>query len=317
MKFQELFHGCLEVVETENGYFPVRFTPGQLWVYGEDPNLKIRSLCTAGVFLEFETDAGEVFFAYHALLFARPYIAFDIYENGVLTETVRCPDNSASGEVVYRRRSRGPSKLRIYLPNTAQIVVRDFFAGDCRPVPRKAGKKLLFLGDSITQGMVAESPSLTYTSQLSRCFDADALNQGVGGERFRAETLDSLPGFRPDLILVAYGTNDSTQPESAEEIGRNISAYFQRLRGIFPSPKVAAVTPVWRAECADDPQYEEKLCRISDAVVRSALQTDCAAVDGMSLVPHMARYYQDGIHPNDIGFSQYAIHLIREIRDLL
>lgn len=315
-EMEQVFHHCLSVIRTEEGYYPVRFTEKQLAFYkGLGERFETRSLCTAGVTMEFTTSAKEISFSYQAERFARPYIAFDIYENDILRASVRRPDGSESGVVRYQLAGIG-SKICIYLPNLCKVSISNLDLGNFSPCVAKGKRKLLFLGDSITQGMMAQSPSMAYPSQLSRILEADILNCGVGAERFRKENLDdSLRGW-PDRVFVAYGTNDSTQIDSLEEIGQNIVGYFAELRRIFPQEPVTVITPTWRGEYGDDAQYAQKLDAVRGLIGREAEKYRCRVVDGFRLVPHLPEYFGDGyLHPNDLGFSQYALNYFMQEKD--
>ncbi len=308
-EIEQVFHHCRAVVRTEHGYYPARFTEKQLAFYkGLGERFETRSLCTAGVTMEFTTSAKEISFCYHAEHFARPYVAFDIYENDILRAAVRQPDGSETGTVRYQLAGEG-SKICVYLPNLCKTSISDLNLGNFSPCLTKGKQKLLFLGDSITQGMVAQSPSMAYPSQLSRILEADILNCGVGAERFRKGNLDEALRGWPDKIFVAYGTNDSTQIDSLEEIGRNIAEYFAELRRIFPEEPVTVITPTWRIEAAEDAQYAEKLDAIRGLIGKEAEKRRCRLVDGSRLVPHLPEYFADGyLHPNDLGFSQYVLN---------
>ena len=57
-EMEQVFHHCLSVIRTEEGYYPVRFTEKQLAFYkGLGERFETRSLCTAGVTMEFTTSA--------------------------------------------------------------------------------------------------------------------------------------------------------------------------------------------------------------------------------------------------------------------
>lgn len=313
---EKLFHGCLEVVESDSGYFPVRFTPGQLWNYGENQFFKDRSLCTAGITMDFVSSQQIVSFTYRALLFVRPFLSFDIYEDGVLTETIHRGDQPASGKVEYQRRSVEPSRITIYLPNTAQVILNNLNP-DWKPVPAPCGKRVLFLGDSITQGMVAKSPSITYTNLLARHYSADALNQAIGGDQYRAETLEENLGFNPEVIFVSYGTNDSTIIDSIDQIEGNVVSYYKRLRTIYPCQRIVVITPIWRADYQESPQRRKKLDSVAKIIQQCAQDHGCETVNGLELVPHQTELLEDGtLHPNDAGFREYAKNLINQIDPL-
>jgi hypothetical protein len=86
--------------------------------------------------------------------------------------------------------------LELWLPHSQAGRLLDLRAARppvAAPVPPR--RRLLALGDSITQGMVAAGPAGGYAMQLARLLDADLLNQGVGGHIFDVAGFDrDLPG---------------------------------------------------------------------------------------------------------------------------
>ena len=69
-------------------------------------------------------------------------------------------------------------------------------------------RKLLCFGDSITQGVYSNHPSLSYACRLADLLDADLTNKGIGGDMVFPELVCEREANTPDLITVAYGTND-------------------------------------------------------------------------------------------------------------
>ena len=93
-----------------------------------------------------------------------------------------------------------------------------------------AGKvDLVFIGDSITQGMDARGPASAYAVQLARVLDVELLNQGVGGHIFDLDALDDELPYHPDIITIAYGTNDWSRDTTREEISSRVERYLTRL----------------------------------------------------------------------------------------
>ena len=73
--------------------------------------------------------------------------------------------------------------------------------------PHRFDYKMLFIGDSITQGWASDFDTLSYAYRVSRFFNAESVIQGIGGSYYCEEAFDHIP-FDPDVVLVAYGTND-------------------------------------------------------------------------------------------------------------
>jgi hypothetical protein len=313
MDFSTIFKNCFKVNLTEGGYFPVRFSKKQLEVYKRISLLfEERSLCPSGVVMEFVTDCPEISFCYKVVQLYKPNAAFDIYENDVLCKVFKHNCLSSGGKVVYKRQGAEKSKITIYLPHLAQFIVNNIEIGSFESSNEKE-KKLLFLGDSITQGMTAISPSMTYTSLIARHFNASYLNQAVAGECFREESLDQNLGICPDVVLVAYGTNDVVKVDSIDEIERNICAYFDKLISIYSKSRIYAITPIWR-DFIEDPSYWDKALRVRHLIWDKAQKSGCQMIDGLKLVPHLSTCYFDATtHPNEIGFHQYALNLCNQI----
>ncbi|MDF2722824.1 MAG: GCN5-related N-acetyltransferase, partial [Paenibacillus sp.] len=210
---KSLFTGCLSVVETEEGVTPVRFTERQLSVYAHNERLSVRSRCLAGCRLEMRTDSETIRLDYVRKGFARTAAYFDIWVDGrwaadIGEDKPEQPEGTFSYEIGGNKGA--VKQICIDLPHNAEIVFRSFQLSPgarCEPVGQAHGG-LLCLGDSITQGMDAKHPSSTYAALLARALDLPLLNQGVGGYIFNADSLDENMPFQPQIVTVAFGTND-------------------------------------------------------------------------------------------------------------
>ena len=105
---------------------------------------------------------------------------------------------SSSSPVSYTH--LGQTRIVIYMPATADTHFTDFDLGDYHPVQAPA-RKYLALGCSITQGMEAVSPSITYTNIVKRHYNAQILNLGIGGFYYDPDSLDEELSYDPDIIL--------------------------------------------------------------------------------------------------------------------
>lgn len=313
MDYSAIFKNCLRVIRTEEGYFPIRFTESQLEGYRAAGDLpEVRSLCASGVIMEFVTDIPKLSFSYQVIRPYKPNAVFDIYENDSLCQVVGIPDSSTSGRVVYKRQNSEKSKITIYLPHLTPLTIDEIKIGNYS-LADAAKKKILFLGDSITQGMTSISPSLTYTSLLGRFYHAEILNQAIAGECFQEKYLEKNLGFSPDSVFVAFGTNDVTNIESIVEIQQNIRAYLKKLAHIYGNCQIYAITPIWR-DFADQPLFWDKIKVVRQIIEEEAHKTEIQTVDGLLLVPHLSNYFYDGTtHPNENGFHLYALNLCSQI----
>lgn len=311
----DVFRNCLSVQTLKGQIFhPVRFTHDQLDFYrGLDNFLYERALCTSGITMEFVTSQRMLSFHYRAHSFARDDNTFDIYEEGELVQTVPISVDHPSGIVEFERRSENASKIKIYLPAMACACISDLNLGDYAPVS-PAKTRILFLGDSITQGIHCQHSSMTYPAILGRRLAAETLNQGVGGFYYEQKSLDHKINFDPDIVFIAYGTNDFSLFREVEAIADRASDYYAVVRKLYPQAKVVVIPPIWRADLSSEPERElfQKICA---SIGRLARVCGFDTIDGQILVDHEKAYFSDGyLHPNDQGFLQYADRICNFIK---
>jgi len=308
------FRGTVRVTESDGFFTPHRFTSAQEKHYAAiGEGAYIRARCSAGVSLGFTTSAATLSFDYRADCFSRPYVGFDIYENGYLTAHIEEPDNARSGHIVYECRTAGRHTIEIYLSCLNEVSVGNAdFGVDAEPLPEQA-KKLLFLGDSITQGMTSKCPSLVYPTLYARYIHADLLNHGVGGAKFDVTHLDDMPDVMPDHVFVAYGINDLYQDEALEKQLEKAEIYLRRLRALYPAVGCTVITPVWNERLAEPP-FADRFARYGAELAQIAATLGCHTVDGLKLIPQDPRHFCDGTHPTEQGFALYALGLIGERR---
>lgn len=300
---QTMFRG---VLFTREGY-PCRLTDGaRSFYHGLSPAFADRADCTAGVALRFVTDAGTLYAKFAVQSFCRSQNVVDVYENGVQIGSVRLPDMQYTAEMRFVRKSARRALIELWLPNTCGLELLDCDFGQYETVdlPRR---RLLILGDSIWQGIQSYHPTNAIANQVTLALDADAVNQSVGGAQFFPETLEKLP-WEPDRLLVALGINDAFDPTEAWR--EKLPAYFRKLRALYPETPAAALTPIWNVRMETDDGLYDRTCEIADAIRREAGANHVRVIEGMGMVPHSARFFnEDGVHPNDTGFLRYAVKL--------
>lgn len=315
----EYFHGIVRLWRTDQGLQFSRLTPAQVAYHEQIPAWGIRARCCAGVVLALATDSPVLDIRFTILTACRSYFGIDVEINGILSHGVRVEQGEGTYEGrLFELPDRRRRVVRVYLPNTLEIRLEGICLADgatIAPVPRSA-YKLLCLGDSITQGMDARSPSSPYPVQLARLLGADLLNQGVGGHVFDAASLDAEVPFQPDLVTVAYGTNDWTRGTRVDQLRSNVHGFLARLREIYPPTRtrVAVLSPLWRTVMMDHlPPVDLAVFR--EAILATASQFEgVIPIDGLSLVPGQPWYFADGTHPNDAGFGHYVMNLYRVLR---
>lgn len=317
MEFSKLFHHCTQVVCSDGIYYPQRFSEEMLQFYsGIDEGKEIRARSTAGITMECITDAEEISFSYVSKGFCRDFLAFDIFENDVFMKTIAEPDRSLAGSIRYRKQTAGSVKVTVYLPQCVVIGISDIHMGRWMPVEAPA-KKILFLGDSITQGMVVSSPSQAFPVLISRFLRWDYLNHGVGGYVFDKASLRDLHEIQAHKIVIAYGTNDYHMVNigklSLAALRKKVEEYLDEAIRVFSMEDILVLTPIWRADCTEESWIVFR--QVGDIIKDCALARNLNVIDGLTIVGHDARLYVDGIHPGDWGANMMALNILGALEE--
>ena len=128
-------------------------------------------------------------------------------------------------------------KIQHQMPNPRSI--RNFEA-DKEVAPTPKGPKVLWLGDSITQGYGPLRSACTYVSVANRILNYDIINQGIGGYIYDKKVLMKMEGYTPEKIIVALGTN-----QFKCETMKDIEEYYERLMELYGSSiPVLCITPM-------------------------------------------------------------------------
>ena len=197
----------------------------------------------------------------------------------------------------------------IYLPADATVLVKNFEVN--APVERPVkNEKVLWLGDSITQGFGPLRSSMTYVSVANRLLNYDIVNQGIGGYVYDKKSLMKMDGYQPDKIIVALGTN-----QYGSETMTDVEEYYETLTGIYGNEiPILCISPIWRG---DQPEGYEKFVSFCENVKKIAgSYKNVTVVDGFTLVPHLKEYYLDNLHPNCLGTENYGRNLVEVIRKI-
>ena len=311
-----LSHGALGVGESEGYVSLYRFSETQREYYQQtNPHFFEKALATASVRLETVTDATAMCFSYRAKKTSgRTFCYFDLLVDGVLSAHVGKEIEGADEGTVTLPLPEGTHRVALYFPALFEVRVKDVvLEGATFALPVQKSLSMLALGDSITQGYDAVYPSLSYANVVADTLGATLLNQAIGGEVFNPGVVDGHLGFTPDMVTVAYGTNDYTFRKK-EEIKRDAAEFYARVRRAYPTSKIFAILPIWRADC--DAVTEAGSFEEVRLMVRAAAEAEGLTVlDGLSFVPHLPDFFSDGyLHPNDLGFGCYAKALLSDLK---
>ncbi len=261
-------------------------------------------LATTGIRLDFHTDSPE------AAVETAGGSKYEVLVDGLLTHQFRLGEGNRR---FFFSLPEGEHRVTIVLPSHGEggriRSVETAEGASFRPHTHR--EKILFLGDSITQGWNSVYDSLSFAWQVTLGRDADSVIQGIGGAFFLPESVTDF-GLKPDTVIAAWGTNDFSFFRSAEVLSEKAEETFRRIGSIYGDARIYAVTPTWRRdEKTDRPMGSFALCR--ETVRAAAERQGIAVIDGYALYPHRDEFMADDVHPNDLGFGQYAANLTRMI----
>lgn len=310
-----LFRGNISVKETDGWLQPLRFTEKQLESYKKTEALRIRAASPAGVRFCFHTAAKHISMRYRIEGRARNWAAFDLLGDGQLKDSVVVWDDE--GKIEFALSGDSAVKYEIYLPHLVEVLVKDIEA-DSALLPYKTEETFwLCLGDSITQGMDAVHPAMTYPARVSNWLSLDVLNAGVGGGVFCAENLAHV-GREPDVITVALGCNDWGHAAGRKELIENTRAYINKLITLYTCKNIYGILPIWRSDA--DTVRSGMTFDTMRSLIRSEYEKVpyITIIDGMKMVPPQKCFYGDAgelkAHPNAEGFLHYAYNLSKVIK---
>lgn len=307
-ELKEIYFGAYEFGETEDGYLQAfQYSKEQIGYFKGTINMWYER-CTASTAktLEFTTSARKVAFDYKIIWKGSPD-SFELTVDGLVTCISYVKDIMDTGRIEWEL-PEGEKNVIIYLPADATVLVRDFET-DAKVMRAVKNEKVLWLGDSITQGYGPLRSSCTYVSVANRILNYDIINQGIGGYIYDKNSLMKMEGYEPDKIIVALGTNQYKDKDMAA-----VAEYYERLIGIYGDKiPIFCVSPLWRGDCGDELETFFAFC---ENVRKIAGQyKNVKVIDGMKLVPHFNEYYIDTLHPNCLGCEVYGRNLAAKISE--
>ena len=199
------------------------------------------------------------------------------------------------------------------------------------------GKKIAFLGDSITAGAGVSSPEHIYWNLIGQYTCAECFGYGIGGTRiapqhdltvedpyqsgyFAARVETMVPDA--DIIVVFGGTNDFGHGDATMgKLGDKTEDTFygacyqliNKLIQRYPASQIVMMTPLHRE--SEDALYNSRgirnvgsLADYVQAIRESAEVFGVPVVDlfrNCNIQPkhpaHKEQFCPDGLHPNDAG----------------
>jgi lysophospholipase L1-like esterase len=187
---------------------------------------------------------------------------------------------------------------------------------------------IAFLGGSLTVGIGAP-PERGYAWQTAeRLGWPIALVEGVSGSGFLApgggdpmpDRVPAIVAARPDVVVVAGGTNDVFWGYPPRDVERAAADLLADLRAGLPDAEVVVLGPLPTSfDAVDDPNPTREAVRAA-AEAAGVTYLDAGAVVGAAVTDEAEwdRYISDdGLHPNERGYAALADALAAELDALV
>ena len=308
-ELRKYYFGAYFFEETEDGYLQAFQYSNQQMEYfrGSFDFWYDRCMATTAKTIEFETGATEVSFDYK-FVWRGSEDSFELWIDGLATEIAYVKDLPDEGSISWSM-PEGAKQVVIYLPADATVLIKSFEVnGDVLPVTK--AEKVLWLGDSITQGYGPLRSAHTYVSVANRLLNYDIINQGIGGYIYDKKSLMKMDGYQPDKIIVALGTNQFGMKDMTM-----VEEYYETLTGIYGTEiPIPAISPIWRGDRPEEYDVFLHFCKEVKRIAGS--YPNVCVLDGLTLVPHLSEYYRDNLHPNCLGAEVYGRNLVEAIRKM-
>ena len=315
-KVKEISFGTQEIIERAGWFEFRRFLDEQAQPYLDidrsDHYLKTGA--TASVRLSFSTDAEQISFTYNPEWgSSRMFCNLDVLENDNLTGhyVLRFCQNK-----LVHAFSKGVKKVEIYLPWSCKMQLRDIeLVGATFVKGEKRSRKSLAFGDSITQGYDTRHPYQSYINLMSKAFDSDVINVGIGGDVYSPLVISKMDVMPVDYITVAYGTNDWRNLPHADFV-KGCEDFYKELTSKYPTTKIFTILPIWRICPFERNEDGKSLDDARDTIKQIVSQyKDIVVINGKELISHSSEIFFDKVlHPNEQGFVEYAINLVKEMK---
>jgi len=306
---KDVTFGAVDIRKETDGIHFLKCSPSQIdaW-YKLRTDLGERAETTTGVTIDFHTNSRHVEFSVIGY-------KFELLINGVLVQQV-WDETPEVEHTISAEFSEGENQITLIFPSHGIGILKSLEVDDGAYItPHQFDKKILFIGDSITQGWDSKFDCMSYAHRVADFYNAERVINGIGGAIYHSATFDK-PEFDADIVVIAYGTNDFFYYQTYEEFKEQVSVYLEKIKSAYSDKKVFVVTPIWRSD-DDRVSFIGTFGKCRETIKKESKRLGLIVVDGYHLVPHFDLFYADIVHPNDLGFVVYAQNLIAKMNEYL
>ena len=261
--------------------------------------------CTAGVSLDFETDAKEIEISFGKVEYTNNVTEqfLDLYVDKEYVKSF-----STNDDIKYKASGK-KQEYTLYFPTYSFPIVSGVELKDATIFnPIKKEIDILFMGDSITQGASKEvKPSNTYVMRVARGLNKGILNQGNSGFIYDKGAIEKV--CDPKIIITAYGINDYFR-KTDSQLEIYAIEFLEKLRETYKTSKIVSILPLWSMCDEEDTVFVGK----REILKKVYEQYSDYIVDGQKMIEHNREVLADAVHPNEEGFKQYGENLLKELK---
>ena len=205
---------------------------------------------------------------------------------------------------------RSEDGMAIYAAWQQALLLADYpglcrYAAANRALPPPTPDRVVFMGDSITEGWIDKQPDFFGGGRLDRGISGQTTTQMVA--RFRADVI----ALEPRVVHIMAGTNDiagNGGPTSLDRIEANIHTMIDLAQAHGIKVVLASVLPARRFDWRPEIEPAATIVALNDRLRRLADETGAIYADyyrmlddgsgGLSPV-----HAEDGVHPTAAGYQ--------------
>lgn len=217
-----------------------------------------------------------------------------------------------------------PRVVRLLLPHQSTAVAYHGVDGDVRP-PREdelPDTRYLAYGTSITRGISASAPHLTFVHQVAERAGFDPINVGSAGSAFCERAIADHIADRDDwdVATLAISVNMVAGFEPAE-FERRARYMIETVAAENPNCPVAAITlfPYFPDLCTDPDGHEdyEQFRDVLRTIASETAHENVRLFEGPDLLDEVGGLTVDLVHPGDRGMRVIGRNLADRLESLL
>lgn len=305
MDIRNIAFGVYQVREEEGWFYFDRFNESQKeYLRMIDESFYRHALLSSGVTLEFVTSSRKFSFDYRFVI-KESKDSFDLFVDGKRTDQRFVALLEDEGKITFENLPEGKKRIVLFFPFDTGVAIKNFSCLDVEPIEKDT--KVLWVGDSITQGYGVYQSGDTYLDRFQRLSGFDILNQGLAGYYCDPSFDLKLSGYDPDFLVLSEGTNQHKRESAFEEVKKTIAG----LQKDYPNKALFVISPLRRFDNDFDAKKLDALRDYMNAPLAEELHYH--PIDGLSLLSPNPSLYFDLLHPNSEGAKEIAENMKRQM----